>query len=74
LSLNSQKPTFLLGAFGGVVGNVCSVLLSKDVPEALTEKWQITHNMGYSDIQAIAKTHGNGCDYNAVIDTLQRQT
>lgn len=73
LSLNSQKPTFLLGAFGGVVGNVCSVLLSKDVPEALTEKWQITHNTGYSDIQAIAKTYGNRCDYNAVIDTLQRQ-
>lgn len=73
LSLNTQKPTFLLGAFGGVVGNVCSVLLNKDVPEALTEKWQISHNEGYSDVQAIAKAHGNECNYNAVIGMLQKQ-
>lgn len=73
LSLNSQKPTFLLGAFGGMVGNVCSVLLKEDVPEALTEEWQVTHNSGYSDVQAIAKTHGNECDYSAVLDTLQNQ-
>lgn len=73
LSLNSQKPTFLLGAFGGVVGNVCCVLLNKTVPEALTEEWQTTHNAGYSDIQAIAKTHGNECDYSSVTDMLLRQ-
>jgi hypothetical protein len=73
LSLNSQRPTFLMGAFGGVVGNVCSVLLKKDVPETLTEEWQITHNAGYSDVQAIARAHGNECDYSAVLDTLQNQ-
>jgi hypothetical protein len=73
LSLNSEKPTFLLGAFGGVVGGVCSVLINKDVPEALTEEWQISHNAGYSDVQAIAKTHGHECGYSAVTDMLQRQ-
>jgi len=72
-SLNLQKPTFLLGAFGGVVGNVCSVLLNNDMPEVLTEAWQLTHNTGYSDVQAIAKAHGNECDYNSVLDTLQKQ-
>jgi len=72
LSLNSQKPTFLLGAFGGVVGNVCSVLLKKGVPESLTEDWQVTHNTGYSDVQAIAKTYNNECDYGAVADALQK--
>lgn len=73
LSLDAQKPTFLLGAFGGVVGDVCSVLLRKDVPEALTEEWQISHNAGYSDVQALAKTHSHGCDYGAIIDIFQRQ-
>ncbi len=73
LSLNLRKPTFLLGAFGGVVENVCSVLLEEDVPEALTEEWQVTHNSGYSDIQVIAKAHGNECDYRVVTDMLQKQ-
>lgn len=73
LSLNSQKPTFLLGAFGGVVGKVCSVLLNKNVPEVLTEEWQISHNAGYSDVQSIAKTHGHECTYSAVTDMLLRQ-
>lgn len=72
LSLHLQKPTFLLGAFGGVVGNVCSVLLKKDVPESLTEEWQLTHNAGYFDVQAIAKAHKNECDYSAVVDKLQK--
>ncbi len=72
ISLNIQKPTFLLGAFGGVVGSVCSVLLKKAVPEALTEEWQISHNSGYTELQTIAKTHGFECDYSATIDFLQK--
>lgn len=72
LSLNSEKPTFLLGAFGGVVGEVCNVLLDGTVPESLTEEWQITHNAGYSDVQAIAKDNDNECDYIAVVDNLQK--
>lgn len=73
LAFNSQKPIFLLGAFGGVVGSVCSLLLTKAVPEALTEDWQISHNSGYSELQAIAKSHGKECDYSAIIEFLQKQ-
>ncbi len=74
LALSSQKPTFLLGAFGGVVGSVSNVLLKKAVPEVLTEDWQISHNSGYAELQAIAKSHGKECDYSAVIDFLQKQS
>ena len=73
LAFSSQKPTFLLGAFGGVVGSVCSLLLTKTVPEALTENWQNSHNSGYSELQTIAKSHGKECDYSAVIEFLQKQ-
>jgi len=72
LAVNLEKPLFLLGAFGGVVGSVCYVLLNKDVPEVLTEEWQIHHNAGYSDVQALAKPHGNECDYRAVAETIQK--
>lgn len=73
LAFRSQKPTFLLGAFGGVVGSVCSLLLTKTVPETLTEHWQNSHNSGYSELQAIAKNHGKETDYCAVIQFLQEQ-
>jgi hypothetical protein len=72
-SLNFQKPIFLMGAFGGVVENVCRVMLGKDVPEGLTEEWQISHNTSYSDIQAIAKTHGHECDYTEIVQLLKQQ-
>jgi hypothetical protein len=72
LAFSSQKPTFLLGAFGGVVGSVCRLLLNKTVPEELTEDWQNSHNSGYSELQAIAKSHGKECDYFAVIEFLQK--
>lgn len=72
LAVNLGKPLFLLGAFGGVVGNVCYVLLNKDVPEVLTEECQIHHNAGYSDVQALAKAHENECDYRTVAETIQK--
>ena len=70
LALNEQKPIFLLGAFGGVVGDVCRLLLSADVPESLTENWQVTHNEGYSDFQESARSHGHGCDYEAITASI----
>lgn len=72
-AFNSQKPTFLLGAFGGVVGSTCNLLLTKAVPETLTEDWQVSHNSGYGELQAIAKSRGQECDYSAVIELLQKQ-
>lgn len=71
LAIQLRKPLFLLGAFGGVVGEVCSMLLTSQVPEALTEAWQISHNEGYADLQKIANQHGYGCDYDSVVETLK---
>ena len=72
LAVNVEKPLFLLGAFGGVVGSVCYVLLNKDVPEVLTEEWQISQNAGYADVQALARSHGNECDYKAVVEVIKK--
>lgn len=56
-------PLYLCGGYGGVVGAVCSAMLNGEVPECLTEKWQIEHNAGYRDLQAEAKLYGNAADY-----------
>lgn len=71
LAFNEQKPIFLLGAFGGVVGDVCKILLTSDVPETLTENWQISHNEGYSDLQDLARSHGHASDYEAITASIR---
>ncbi|WP_280553017.1 TIR domain-containing protein [Halomonas sp. 25-S5] len=71
LALDAQKSIFLLGAFGGVVGDVCNLLLTSDVPETLTEEWQISHNEGYSDLQNLARSFGHESDYDTIIASIR---
>jgi len=72
LALNAKKPLFLLGAFGGVVGDVCGLILTDEVPETLTEDWQISHNQGYSDLQALARFSGHDSDYELITESIQK--
>lgn len=71
LSINCGKPIFLLGGFNGVVGDVCKVILDKDVPKTLTEEWQIQNTPGYSELQEIAKDKNCNCDYDEIINILK---
>lgn len=72
LALDEAKPLFLLGGFGGIVGDVCSCILNDNVPESLTEDWQISHNEGYAELQKIAHTHGRSSDYDAIVRTIRQ--
>lgn len=74
LGLNAQKPIFLLGAFGGVVDDVCKLLLTADVPESLTEKWQLSHNEGYSELQELARAKGHDSDYTAITEFIRKHS
>jgi len=63
IAIDKNKPVYLLGAFGGVVGDVCKVVRKEPYPGSLTEAWQISHNDGYIDLQGIAAKHGMNADY-----------
>lgn len=71
-ALTEGKPIFLLGGFGGVVADVCEVILEGSVPDALSEQWQQLHNAGYVDLQDIARSNGQAADYSAIVNTLQK--
>lgn len=72
LAIDLQKPVFLLGAFGGVVGSVCNLLLDEGDQEPLTDEWQFSHNTGYSDMQRFAKANGQDCKYSLVVERLKQ--
>lgn len=70
IAIDKRKPIFLLGAFGGVVAEVCKVLSGEAYPSPLTEAWQVTHNSEYADLQAIAQPKGRQADYDRVKTVL----
>lgn len=73
ITLDRNKPIYLLGGFGGVVGEVCKSINSKSITEPLTETWQILHNSEYQYLQDKAKISGsNHADYNHIQDVLTK--
>jgi hypothetical protein len=71
IAIDQNKPIYLLGAFGGVVGEVCKSIISKSVSSSLTEEWQISHNSGYQELQAKAQLENNHTDYKQIRDTIE---
>lgn len=70
LAIKHEKPLFLLGGFGGVVGAVCKSISTSKIDISLTYEWQKEHNEGYSDLQQFAAEKGNATDYNEVCKLL----
>lgn len=71
LALEAQKPMYLLGGFGGAVGDVCNLILNDIIPEPLTENWQMLHNEGYSDLQKLARSRGHVSNYVEISEVLK---
>lgn len=71
ISIENNKPIFLLGAFGGVVGEVCKTITSKTIAEPITEYWQITNNAGYFELQEKAKQENQNADYKKIKTVLE---
>lgn len=65
-AVEKKKPIYLLGGFGGVVGEVTTSILRKSISTPLTEAWQISYNSGYIDLQNKAKTYSNHADYERI--------
>ncbi|MCM0080576.1 TIR domain-containing protein [Geomonas sp. Red32] len=71
IALEKKKPIYLLGAFGGVVGEVCKVLQREAYPEPLTEAWHVQHNAEYELLQIIAAENNNHADYQQIKSILR---
>ncbi|KAE8437444.1 TIR domain-containing protein [Vreelandella piezotolerans] len=71
IALEENKPIFLLGAFGGIVKDVCKAIIDKKTPDSLTLKWQVAHNAGYDELQKIASEQGFDAKYYEILKVLQ---
>ena len=71
IAIEKNKPIFLLGAFGGAVGEVCKTITTKAITAPLIEDWQITNNAGYSALQEKAKQAKQNADYTKIKTVLE---
>ncbi len=72
IAISMGKPIYLLGGFGGVVGEICDVIINGSYPECFSEPWQLTHNDGYAELQEIAREKGMHADYQRVKKILTK--
>lgn len=71
LSLEKNKPIYLLGAYGGVVAEVCKTITDTAITRPITEHWQITNNAGYFELQEKAKNGNQNADYTKIKTLLE---
>ncbi|MCX7553718.1 hypothetical protein OS175_07495 [Marinicella sp. S1101] len=71
ISIEKNKPIFLLGAFGGVVAEVCRTIKGKVITEPLTEHWQVTNNAGYFELQEKAEKESHKANYANIKTILE---
>lgn len=72
ISIDQNKPIFLLGGFGGVCQSICELLISDHMPIQLIEKWQKDNNVGYADLLSKVKAESPDYypDYDGLIATI----
>ncbi len=77
ITLEQKKSLYLLGGFGGVVGDVCKAIASSKkgfIEESLTEEWQMNNNEGYYELQKLARARGYSADYDEIREILTQIT
>ena len=72
ISLKEHKPLFLIGAFGGVVGEVCDSIKNKSITAPITEAWQVENNLGYGALQGRSVRDGKHADYEEIKLLIER--
>ncbi|QPB41912.1 TIR domain-containing protein [Rodentibacter haemolyticus] len=71
LANEQEKPIYLVGGLGGLVGTLCQSILEKKIAEPFSEQWQIQHNSGYVELQKIAKQLKFQANYSAIQQQIE---
>jgi hypothetical protein len=50
ISIELEKPLFLLGGFGGMTKHICNLIEKNKIDAELTDRWQKEHTSGYAEL------------------------
>lgn len=74
IAFDLQKPIYLVGGLGGLIQKLSNSILNEKVAEEFTEKWQITHNSEYSQLQQFAGEKSHSADYGYIRQVISGMT
>lgn len=73
ISMEKEKPLFLLGGFGGITSTVCKVIQEGITSPELTKDWQAYHTGGYNDLLEFAEKRDKRylANYDDIVNKLK---
>lgn len=73
IAKEKEKPIYLLGGFGGITHKITDSILNKEIPQELTEQWQIENNDEYSALQEIARENNHQTNYDVIAELIHSE-
>lgn len=70
LSIEENKPVYLLGGFGGITSKISNSIINNSIEDELTLKWQIENNGQYADLQEIAGKNNHNANYDNIKEII----
>lgn len=74
IALKFKKPIFLVGGYGGVVGDICHSILSNKISETLTMKWQAEQDSSYLQFIEYSKNEMQSFSYDCIHSAIRELT
>lgn len=73
VSINENKPIYLLGGFGGVTSAICKSIFHSRLVEELSLEWQFNNTQGLKEIYDYSKERNKDFfkDYDKMIDIIK---
>lgn len=71
VSIQEERPIFLLGGFGGVTQSVCKLIETGVASEFFSEEWQNDNNLSYQELLHLYENSGEKIDYNEIVNLIK---
>ncbi|EEY96432.1 hypothetical protein HMPREF0016_01123 [Acinetobacter johnsonii SH046] len=63
ISIEYNKPIYLVGGLGGIIKDICMIISGDTIPETLTLDWQLSNNEGYDELIDYLSQQGYEINY-----------
>ncbi|MGL5256405.1 MAG: hypothetical protein ACRC76_05125 [Proteocatella sp.] len=71
ISIQEERPIFLLGGFGGVTQSVCKLIETGVTSEVFSEEWQKDNNLNYQELLQLYENYGEKIDYDEIVNLIK---
>lgn len=71
ISIEHNKPIYLVGGLGGITRDICMAIKDNYIPEVLTLDWQLANNQGYNELVQYLSMKGYDTNYPDIVSMIK---